>query len=234
MLFNFFRRKAQKTESEPEFPFFRSQQELPGDQALPLLNEVEAELVSLAEQAKIRELNAQEQLRQKTLAEQYRDLLGSGQVASGLATHLVVSSGQTAAMDPEMASDWFENRPTAHILLIEDDYDLSEMLAFCLDRVASTVSRIHDGDAAVQWIDNHEPVDLISLDLMLPRKDGLQLLKYIRAQSGWADVPLLVVSSKSDEATVQKVLQAGADVYLTKPIQPDAYLAQVQKLLDRA
>lgn len=230
MIFNFFRRKKSQTPSPAEqFPFFASKKELEGSKALPLLNEVESELQHLLLKAEQQSLTVSEQNRYAALDAQYRELLGSGQVKTPLSTNLLVSEemGQS-----EVANEWMHQTSSSHILLVEDDPDLSEMLSFCLHRIATQVTVLQDGIAAQEWIDTNAPVDLISLDLMLPRKDGLQLLRYIRSLPAWKKVPIIVLSSKSDEPTVQSVLQAGANVYLPKPIQPDAYLAQVQKLME--
>ena len=230
MIFNFFRRNKPQAPSPVEpFPFFASKKELEGSKALPLLNEVEAELQHLLLQAERQSLTASEQSRYDLLGQQRRELLGSGQLKDPLSTYLLVSE---ETIQNEDANEWMHQTSSAHILLVEDDPDLSEMLSFCLHRIATQVTVLHDGNKALDWINQNTPVDLISLDLMLPRKDGLQLLRHIRAQPAWEKVPILVMSSKSDEATVQAALQAGANVYLTKPIQPDAYLAQIQKLMD--
>lgn len=231
-LFNFFRRKKPSSSAEARFPFFASQKELEGTKALPLLRQVEAELEHL--QQRVLELSEAEEARYLELKAQYQALLGSGQVVPEMATHLVVSAGDGLFEQTHESDEWLSAAPTAHVLLVEDDHDLAEMLRFCLERIAGEVTLMHDGQAALQWIASHEPLELISLDLMLPRTDGLQLLKHIRAHKGWENVPIIVVSSKTDEATMQQVLQAGADVYLTKPMQPDAYLAQVEKLLARS
>jgi two-component system, OmpR family, alkaline phosphatase synthesis response regulator PhoP len=229
MIFNFFRRnKSQAPAVAESFPFFVSKKELEGSKALPLLNEVEAELLRLQQLTEQQSLSAEEQSRYTELQQQHRELLGSGQVNASLATHLLVSE---QVEQSDLADEWVRPTSTAHVLLVEDDRDLSEMLSFCLHRITTRVTVLHDGNDALQWIAQHAPVDLISLDLMLPRKDGLQLLRHIRTQPGWEKVPILVMSSKSDESTVQTVLNAGANVYLTKPIQPDAYLAQVEKLM---
>ncbi len=229
MIFNFFRRnKPQSPASAEQFPFFASKKELEGSKALPLLNEVEAELLRLQGLGEKQLLTPGDQNRYTELQQQHRELLGSGQLNAPLSTSLLVSE---QVQPGDLADEWMRPTAAAHVLLVEDDRDLSEMLNFCLHRITTQVTVLHDGNAAVEWIAQNDPVDLISLDLMLPRKDGLQLLHYIRAQPAWEKVPILVMSSKSDESTVQTVLNAGANVYLTKPIQPDAYLAQVQKLM---
>lgn len=233
MLFDFFRRKKVLKPDVDDFPFFASRKELEGTKALPLLQAIEAELLLLDQRGESA-WSETEKARHTDLLAQRQELLGSGQVVPELATHLVVSEREHTANTTASQGEWVQSSPRYHVLLIEDDRDLAEMLCFCLDRIAGQVTLIHDGSAALEWVKEHEPVDLISLDLMLPRTDGSQLLSWIRQQPGWEQVPIVVASSKSDETTVQRVLQAGADVYLTKPIQPDAYLAQVEKLLARA
>ena len=202
MIFNFFRRKSPQASPPVEsFPFFASKKELEGAKALPLLNEVESELLRLQQLAEKQALTVSEQSRYTALQQQHRELLGSGQLNVPLSTHLLVSQQQP---QDEAAQAWVRPTSAAHVLLVEDDRDLSEMLSFCLHRITTQVTVLHDGNAALEWIDNNAPVDLISLDLMLPRKDGLQLLRYIRTRTAWEKVPILVMSSKSDESTLIK------------------------------
>lgn len=123
MIFNFFRRHKSPAASPAEqFPFFASKKELEGSKALPLLNEVEAELRVLQLQSKQQPLTVLEQKRHTVLEARRHELLGSGQVKTPLSTHLLVSED---AGQREVTEEWMHKTVSAHVLLVEDDHDLS-------------------------------------------------------------------------------------------------------------
>ena len=218
MRFNFFRRKKKPAES---FDYFPSQRDLAGLDAIDKKNAVEAEL---AELKAFEELSGSQTQRKSELETELQQLLQSGQLQQALHTRsLTRESGSGEWTDSES-----EKR---RILLVEDDRDLSELLCFCLERQQWDVTRISDGGEVLTWLETHPAVDVISLDLMLPHLDGLKLLQTLRADPRWQDIPILVASSKSDPETVQEVLQAGANAYLPKPIQPEIYLTKIQHLV---
>ncbi len=226
MVFSFFRRKKQR--SQTVFPYFPSRKETGGLEAMPAKQKLESDIEQLEKKQATDGLTPSETEHYQSLQQDLQRMLSSGQVATPLNTRMALSQ------QPDSASEeWVSTENTCRILLVEDDQDLSELLSFCLARIQAEVEVFNDGRVLWDALPQMEPVDLISLDIMLPRKDGLQLIRYIRELPGWEKVSILVASSKSDEATIQKVLAAGADEYMTKPIQPEAYLARIQKLLGR-
>lgn len=115
------------------------------------------------------------------------------------------------------------------ILVVEDEPDIAEVLQFSLDRAGFQVEVERRGDRALETI-RRQPPDLVVLDLMLPGRDGLSMLREIRA---WSDVPVIVLSARGEEATKIEALDQGADDYLTKPFGIGELLARVRALMRR-
>ncbi|MBP9707540.1 MAG: response regulator transcription factor [Oligoflexales bacterium] len=116
------------------------------------------------------------------------------------------------------------------ILVVEDDKALSNVLVRVLREESYAVDLAEDGQEA-EWHAFENPYDLILLDLMLPRKDGLSVLKAIRSAEN--KTPVLILTAKDDTGDVVKGLDYGADDYLTKPFSIDELLARVRALFRR-
>lgn len=117
----------------------------------------------------------------------------------------------------------------AHILVVEDDEHIAQLLTFMLEREGHTVTHLPDGDAAHRHILAEAPPALVLLDTMLPYRDGLALLSTVRAQPGWAGVPVLMLTARSLERDIVQALEAGASDYIVKPFQPQELLARVRR-----
>lgn len=109
------------------------------------------------------------------------------------------------------------------ILIIEDDKSISEILKDYLEMSGYEVKCVFDGDSGLEYIKN-EDFDLIILDLMLPQKDGFDILKEI---SDTKQIPVLIVSAKCEETFKIKGLNLGADDYITKPFGMGELVARV-------
>ena len=116
------------------------------------------------------------------------------------------------------------------ILVVEDDAPLASILVRTLREESYAVDHAADGQEA-EWLAFENPYDLIILDLMLPRKNGLEVLKTLRD----ADMatPVLILTARDTKEDVVKGLDKGADDYLTKPFNLDELLARVRALLRR-
>ncbi len=118
------------------------------------------------------------------------------------------------------------------ILVIDDDPNISELLALNLEMAGYDVSRTDDGlkgqALAVQLVP-----DLILLDLMLPRVDGFTVCQRLRRDKRTADVPILMLTALSQTQDKVEGFNAGADDYLTKPFELEEMLARVRALLRR-
>ncbi|NDE15142.1 DNA-binding response regulator [bacterium] len=116
------------------------------------------------------------------------------------------------------------------ILVVEDDAPLASVVVRALREESYAVDLAQDGQEA-EWCAFENPYDLIVLDLMLPRKDGLSVLKTLR-QSG-IHTPVLILTAKDTPTDVVTGLDTGADDYLKKPFSLDELMARVRALLRR-
>ena len=119
----------------------------------------------------------------------------------------------------------------ATILVIEDDEHIAELVSFMLEREGHAVRILADGESAYQHVLSAPPPGLVLLDAMLPYRDGLSLLGSIRAQAGWATVPIVMLTARSLERDIVQALEAGANDYIVKPFQPQELLARVRRYL---
>lgn len=116
------------------------------------------------------------------------------------------------------------------VLLVEDDMPLANMLLRVLREESYAVDHAPDGQEA-EWLAFENPYDIIILDLMLPIKDGLTVLKNVR--DGGIMTPVLILTARDAKDDLVKGLDGGADDYLTKPFSIDELLARVRVLLRR-
>ncbi|MES2226872.1 MAG: response regulator [Burkholderiaceae bacterium] len=119
----------------------------------------------------------------------------------------------------------------SHILVAEDQADIRELLVMNLRTAGYQVSAVGDGAQALAR-QLEAPADLLVLDLMMPRMDGLEVCKALRAKGSAA--PILMLTAKSTELDRVLGLELGADDYLTKPFSLAELLARVKALLRRA
>jgi DNA-binding response OmpR family regulator len=115
-------------------------------------------------------------------------------------------------------------------LIVDDDLALVDVIDFTLRRAGFTTVFAHDGDTALLRWESESP-DLIVLDWNLPKLDGLEVCRRIRAQ---ADTPIIILSVRGEEDDVVKGLEIGADDYIVKPFSPRQLVARAEALLRRA
>jgi two-component system, OmpR family, alkaline phosphatase synthesis response regulator PhoP len=118
----------------------------------------------------------------------------------------------------------------AYVLVAEDDVKQAELVRRYLEREGHSVLVVHDGRAAIDEARAREP-DLVVLDVMMPKADGLDVCRVIRAES---DVPVLMLTARATEDDLLVGLDLGADDYVTKPYSPRELMARVRTLLRRA
>ena len=120
----------------------------------------------------------------------------------------------------------------AHILVVEDEPRLRDLLRLYLERDGHAVTVVGDGRAAIEAVDAADtaPIDLVVLDLMLPGLGGEAVLEAIRAST---DIPVLIASAKRSDAERIAGLRMGADDYLAKPFNPHELTARVAAILRR-
>jgi two-component system, OmpR family, phosphate regulon response regulator PhoB len=121
----------------------------------------------------------------------------------------------------------------ARILVVEDERDIAALVAFHLTKEGYRVRTAESGQEALEAMAADRP-DLIVLDLMLPGFSGYEVLQEMRRRSESAEVPVIVLTARRDEADRVMGLQLGADDYVTKPFSPRELVLRVAAVLRRA
>ena len=119
--------------------------------------------------------------------------------------------------------------PKSRILVVDDDTSVAEMLSIVLRSEGFEPVWCAHGDRAVNTFREAKP-DLVLLDLMLPGKDGVEICREIRAESG---IPIIMLTAKSDTIDVVAGLEAGADDYVPKPFKTKELVARIRTRLRR-
>jgi two-component system, OmpR family, response regulator len=120
-------------------------------------------------------------------------------------------------------------RPPPHVLLVDDDAAIRQLVSEYLTQNDFRVSAIADGAQLLATV-RAQVVDLLLLDLRLPGGDGMQWLRALRAQS---QLPVIILTGRTEEADRVMGLELGADDYLTKPFSPRELLARIRTVLRR-
>jgi DNA-binding response OmpR family regulator len=115
------------------------------------------------------------------------------------------------------------------ILLVDDEDSIQKLLAYPLEREGFRVLQARDGEEALEQFAS-ERVDLVVLDVMLPKLDGLEVCKRLRAES---EVPIIMLTARGDELDKVLGLELGADDYITKPFSIREFRSRVRALLRR-
>ncbi|MEN9549291.1 MAG: hypothetical protein RIR12_1882, partial [Bacteroidota bacterium] len=105
------------------------------------------------------------------------------------------------------------------ILVADDEPDIIEILKYNLVNEGYEVVTAKDGDEAVERARKHQP-DLIVLDVMMPKKSGVEVCELLRAQAAFKETLIIFLTAVNDEGTQIKGLETGADDYISKPLSP--------------
>ncbi len=120
---------------------------------------------------------------------------------------------------------------TDTILIVDDEQHIIDLARMYLERAGYTVVSATEGNSALELILSAKPPTLVVLDLMLPGLDGWEICKRVRAKS---DVPIIMLTARSDDIDRIVGLELGADDYLTKPFNPRELVARIRAILRRA
>ena len=118
-----------------------------------------------------------------------------------------------------------------HILVVDDDKNIRMLYRAVLEEANYTVFTAEDGEAALRLLDQHH-IDLVVLDIMMPKMDGYEFTKTLR--EGNNSLPVLMVSAKQLPADKKKGFLVGTDDYMTKPVDEEEMLLRIKALLRRA
>ncbi|MER5769050.1 response regulator transcription factor [Streptomyces sp. NPDC001985] len=119
----------------------------------------------------------------------------------------------------------------AQVMIAEDDEKQAELVRRYLEREGHAVTLVRDGRSAIEAV-RHRPPDLLVLDVMMPKVDGLDVLRILRAEA--YELPVLMLTARTTEDDLLLGLDLGADDYMTKPYSPRELMARVRTLLRRA
>ncbi len=123
------------------------------------------------------------------------------------------------------------------ILLIEDDEDHAELISDALKEdntkeIKTEVTLKKDGQEAIDYLqyEMQSQVSLVILDLNLPKIDGMDVLKFIKKNSKYYSIPVIILSTSSDQNTILEAYKNGANGYVTKPMAFDEFVDKIKKL----
>ena len=119
------------------------------------------------------------------------------------------------------------------ILVADDEKDIVELVAYNLEREGFSVVKTFDGRGAMEMIRSHRP-DLVVLDLMMPEIPGIEVCRMIRNNRETANIPVIMLTAKTDQLDKILGLEMGADDYITKPFHVRELVARVKSVLRRA
>jgi CheY-like chemotaxis protein len=117
------------------------------------------------------------------------------------------------------------------ILIVEDDADMANLALRWLERAGHTVARTSDGAAGLNRLQADPLPDLVLLDVMMPKMDGFELLKRLRAAPRTRALPVIMVTSFSRDKDVQRGRELGANDYIVKPLMELDFLKRVEHIL---
>ena len=118
------------------------------------------------------------------------------------------------------------------VLIADDEPDILEILKYNLSNEGYDVVTAKDGDEALEKARRTQP-DLVVLDVMMPRKTGVEVCQLLRAQPAFKETLIIFLTAVNDEGTQIKGLETGADDYVSKPISPKVFISRVNALFRR-
>ncbi len=118
------------------------------------------------------------------------------------------------------------------IYFVEDDVNIRKLVCYALAKEGYEVAEFPEASEFEKALDKEIP-ELVIMDIMLPGTDGLQMLKKMREETNWKDIPVVMLTAKSSEFDIVVGLDAGADDYITKPFGMTEFTARVRAVLRR-
>lgn len=122
--------------------------------------------------------------------------------------------------------------PQTSVLIVEDEPEIADLIRFHAERDGFDARVARSGREALEAVADRTP-DVVSLDIMLPDLDGLEVCRRLKRNPSTAGLPIVIVSAKGEEAEVVAGLELGADDYVTKPFSPRVLIARLRAVLRR-
>lgn len=119
---------------------------------------------------------------------------------------------------------------TRHILVADDEAHIGRIIKIKMEQGPFEVQLAFDGQEAMDILDQEERMDLVVLDLMMPRLSGLDVLDRIRSSAKWKSLPCIILTAAGQEDYERDARESGADEFLTKPFSPKKLYAMIAKL----
>ena len=120
------------------------------------------------------------------------------------------------------------------VLVVDDEEDVLKYLSSALKASGFNVVIAHDGFEAMEQVKLYNP-DLISLDLVMPKRSGVKFYRELIKNKEWSKIPVLIVTGHARDdlgkADLKSLTMSGPEVYLEKPVMPDNYIASIKKLI---
>jgi CheY-like chemotaxis protein len=119
------------------------------------------------------------------------------------------------------------------VLIVDDDMRNIFALSSALQGYDMSVEIAGDGEEAIAKLEDIEDIDIVLMDIMMPKMDGYEATRYIRKQSKWARLPVIALTAKAMKDDREKCIEAGANDYITKPVDMDRLIALMQLWLEK-
>lgn len=120
-----------------------------------------------------------------------------------------------------------------NVLIVEDDKNIAKLVKYNLDKAGFTCSTVITGEEGFEVLDR-EKVDLIILDVMLPKMDGFEVCRLIKQEEKYSKIPIIMLTARAEEIDRIVGLELGADDYLAKPFSPRELVLRVKAILKRS
>jgi two-component system, OmpR family, alkaline phosphatase synthesis response regulator PhoP len=122
---------------------------------------------------------------------------------------------------------------TAKILVVDDEPDILEFLRYNLEKEGFQVVTACDGEEGILMAEKERP-DLIILDIMMPKMDGVEVCRVLRSRPHFANTVIAFLTAREEDFSQIAALETGGDDYITKPIRPRVFLSRIKALLRRS
>lgn len=117
------------------------------------------------------------------------------------------------------------------ILIVEDEKELVELITFRLEGEGFHVLTAFDGVEALATVEKERP-DLILLDILMPKMNGYEVCRRLKADERYRDIPIIYLTAKAQEEEMKAAIEMGADAYIAKPFEPADLIGTINKLIE--